>query len=638
MPKRGERRRDFAPEPDDSQPVPLGGLWVFEASTPRGRSTHFELDTTAFVCRRLADELAAELVDYVRLLRPSPPDVSTYRRAVLGLCAFVDRSAGPGAAEYSLAQEEPDTAAMIRAWWQSLPGSYREGSTQPYMKGVYLLALIKFRGQHPERPLASAVQRLTTKPVPLDVGASKELPEFSRADRDQLVRAAWAHIRELKQRLQHGRDLVAAGADPRTAGWLASANLAFGLKAGLVTPEDIWAKLPAIDEWPTDLLELRSRISYPSAMRLTDGLVALLYPVTFDLHPFRVLLVAATGHAPEELTSLTEDDVDFVPGGVRLRLVKHRAHKARTREFRAQQDETETMHSDKASTNVSELLRTLLDVTADTRARSTARSPYLFTSAENTLPKDELPGGELIFEPFETQRRGSSFPRWVNRRGLAVSGKTDIRRLRKSTKVEKVIAFRGTVSDAADDHTEQVFWGHYAHGTTLRVMAGRTITTAQETWLARALEGPVVLASNAAQQLEQPEVIEGLGLSTEQAEEIRQGELDMGVSSCRDPYDSPYSSPGELCAVAPLRCLECRNAFVLPSNLPQLLLFADHLDNLAARLDPRIFHQTWGQSRTNLRAVLADIPESTLTHARQQIEQQSLRLQLPLAAQAEFES
>ncbi|WP_223839393.1 hypothetical protein [Saccharopolyspora pogona] len=181
-----------------------------------------------------------------------------------------------------------------------------------------------------------------------------------------------------------------------------------------MTPNDIWANLPASDEWPADLLELRSSISYSSAMRLTEGLVALLYPVTFDLHSFRILLVVATGHAPEELTSLTEDDVDFVPGGVRLRLVKHRAHKARTREFRAQQDETEVMHSDKASTNANELLRTLMDVMADTRARSTARSPHLFTSAENTLPKGQLPGGELIFEPFETQRRGSGFSLWIS--------------------------------------------------------------------------------------------------------------------------------------------------------------------------------------------------------------------------------
>jgi NADPH:quinone reductase-like Zn-dependent oxidoreductase len=61
-------------------------------------------------------------------------------------------------------------------------------------------------------------------------------------------------------------------------------------------------------------------------------LVRQLYPCDLDLHAFRVLLIAATGgHAPEEVTGLTEDDVEFLPGGVRLTLTKQRAgriHKA----------------------------------------------------------------------------------------------------------------------------------------------------------------------------------------------------------------------------------------------------------------------------------------------------------------------
>ncbi|WP_240805663.1 hypothetical protein [Streptomyces sp. A1547] len=49
----------------------------------------------------------------------------------------------------------------------------------------------------------------------------------------------------------------------------------------------------------------------------------------------------------------------------------------------------------------------------------------------------------------------------------------------------------------------------------------------------------------------------------------------------------PLHSPrGALCAVAPLRCLRCRNSWVLPSQLPQLLLFAEHLEKVRRRLDP----------------------------------------------------
>src|SRR5256886_5350861 len=85
-------------------------------------------------------------------------------------------------------------------------------------------------------------------------------------------------------------------------------------------------------------------------------------------------------------------------------------------------------------------------------------------------------------------------------------------------------------------------------------------------------------------------------------DDLRRGALDMGVTACRDPYSSPYSPAGQLCAVAPLRCLECRNAWILPSHLPQLLLFSDFLDRLRLRLPPAQFTALWGQAFVNLRS------------------------------------
>jgi hypothetical protein len=151
--------------------------------------------------------------------------------------------------------------------------------------------------------------------------------------------------------------------------------------------------------------------------------------------------------------------------------------------------------------------------------------------------------------------------------------------------VEKAIAMRGVVSDIADDHTPETFRGHYAHGTTLHVISGQVINHAQQSWLDAALAdptterndrdteerrgGPVALDEEAQRELGSSGVLETLtGLTREQAEQLRAGALDMGVTSCRDPFDSPYSKQGDLCVVAPLRCLECTNAFILPSNLP----------------------------------------------------------------------
>jgi hypothetical protein len=89
--------------------------------------------------------------------------------------------------------------------------------------------------------------------------------------------------------------------------------------------------------------------------------------------------------------------------------------------------------------------------------------------------------------------------------------------------------------------------------------------------------------------------------------------------------------------VAPLRCLECRNAWVLPSHLPQLLLFADHLDRLRLRLSPQHFAQLWGQSHANLQAVLAEHTDEQKALARKHIDADQFSLHLPLAANVEFE-
>ncbi|ALO08216.1 hypothetical protein OHU17_24075 [Streptomyces goshikiensis] len=111
-----------------------------------------------------------------------------------------------------------------------------------------------------------------------------------------------------------------------------------------------------------------------------------------------------------------------------------------------------------------------------------------------------------------------------------------------------------------------------------------------------------------------------MGLDEDQAQRLVQGELDMGVSHCKDPWDSPFSPRGELCAVAPLRCLECRNAWVLPSQLPQLMLFAEHLERVRRRLDPVTFTRQWGQSYVNLQAALDERTDQEKALAQQHID------------------
>lgn len=121
----------------------------------------------------------------------------------------------------------------------------------------------------------------------------------------------------------------------------------------------------------------------------------------------------------------------------------------------------------------------------------------------------------------------STFASWLREQVVSVDG---IRRLCKSSKVEKAIAFKGRVSDIADDHSAQPFHRHYAHGMTLRVIAGSVISAAQTHWLDTALASPVVLSEMAEQSLGQPGSAAALGLSQQEVEQLRAGQLDMGVS------------------------------------------------------------------------------------------------------------
>jgi hypothetical protein len=71
-------------------------------------------------------------------------------------------------------------------------------------------------------------------------------------------------------------------------------------------------------------IEHADRPIYPRLAKiiLVRWLVSQLYPSHLDLHAYRVLLVAATGYTPEEVTALTDTDVEFLPTGVRLTLTK----------------------------------------------------------------------------------------------------------------------------------------------------------------------------------------------------------------------------------------------------------------------------------------------------------------------------
>jgi hypothetical protein len=631
MPRKGEYRRDPRPARRDAPP-PRIGLRRLEGTEPNGHRGTTTINPDEFVCSALASQLADEWVELAATDDLGIATMRCYRRAVRSFCRFVDTHLS-AAADASLAHAVPDLLPVILDWTRQLPARWPAGSTEPAHQAGRLRRLVKRRAAHPDREVAAHLNGWLTGSAGLRRGATREVDEFSRADKKALVQAAWADIRQLEQRLQRGRDLLEIGVDPEAGGWLQPANLLWAIERGMPT-RDLLGRLPSPVDWPTELTDL-----LPSGVALNyrgrallRALTGMLYPRNRDLHGFRILLMAATGHTSEEVTGLAEDQVEFTPDGVLLTFTKNRARSVRRRFYTTSAvdgDAVTVTHLATGRLDAADILRRLLAATAKLRARS-GRSPApLFLRSAIWVY-------DLTIDRFNGDMNGQDLNDWLERMGLRLTGPTDIRRLRKSGKVEKALAYRGRVSDIADDHTAEVFHGHYTHGTTLKVIAGHVITSAQRRWLDEALDGPTVLTADAEQALDGAAAA-AAGLTQQQVAQLRDGALDMGVSACRDPFDSPFGKAGDLCPVAPLRCLECRHALVLPSNLPQLLLLADHLDRLRARLTPQHFHALWGQSHTNLTAVLADRTPAEIELARKQIAAGEADLHLPLSAHVEFD-
>jgi hypothetical protein len=640
MPLRGDHQHSFPSVPEQPAEAARIGIRLVRAADQAGTLRDIAFDPNEFRCAQLAGELADEWVDYAETSGISRKSVSLGRRAIRSFCTKADLLLGKDANRASLARQHPDIAAVVAEWERTLPTGFRAGSTVPAAYAGSVRALIGRRAQHDQRPVTATLHRLIDGAKGVPSGSSQEIDEFTRADKRALVRAAWAWAHQLDARLTDGWTSAGRGRDPAKYGWADSTNLLWGLATQQVCPVDICTNLPPVDRWPPELracIEHADRPIYPRLAKiiLVRWLVSQLYPSHLDLHAYRVLLVAATGYTPEEVTALTDTDVEFLPIGVRLTLTKQRAQRVRHRTFGTEpspdNDAEAVDFTDRPHREVGAIIRRLTRVTERARSRAPDSVGRLFVAASVTQRY------ELRITPWVPNKERSSFTDWLAAAQVTVEGASDIRRLRKSTKLEKAIAFGGRIADAANDHHEEVFRGHYAQGTTLRLMSGRVITTAQDHWFAQALEGPTVLTSS-TEVLDTPEQAAALGLTRQQADDIRRGALDMGLTECSDPHNSPYGRSGELCPVAPLRCLECRNAWVLPSHLPQLLLFADYLDRLRMRLSPQHFAELWGQSHVNLQAVLAERTDEEKALARKHIEVGEIGLHLPLAANVEFDS
>ncbi|GGP72271.1 hypothetical protein [Streptomyces abikoensis] len=657
MPRRGERKSRPRPTAAAKPPTPLGRIAVRElVYVYRHQRRVHRIDPADFRCSLLAGQLADAWLDYHH--KAGLTSSSAYVSAIRSFLQFVDThlpAVGLDPGEARLDGGPIDLTEVIYQWEEDLLPRFKPTSNRPNVLAGALLILVHHRAVR-DAKVPERLRRRAEGPPTFKGGSTEPLDEFANHERLALRDAAQADIRALEKRLSVGRALLEEGQDPRIGGWRSLPNLVWAARHGALDMPALQEHFPAhIKWWPAPLKALLSDPLYmarfPGKYGVMTTVGGLLFPHELDLQPFRVLLLLAMGDATsEEVHDLALGDLEFSDEGVRVLQTKLRAQRVRPhlhhndgpresdRPLAEGEMPGESAYPGTGNWDVPGLLRRLIAVNTMTR-EAFETEPWLFTAVESTDYRRRMQAGRAMF-----RMSGRRFTDWISTHPdlegepMKISLPHDIRRLRKTSKTTRVAALGGSLSDlAGDDHHIEVFRGHYAHGTTAHVLAGRAVNRAQRVVFNKIKPGkPVLVTEDAEALLTEPEAAAEMGISVDQGAALQQGELDMGVVNCRDPRNSPHTPKGKLCHVAPAMCMICPNAVVFTSQLPRLLMLDDHIAHMRKVLPPPVWKATWGVQAAALKEVFAECAEQ-LPEARRQIEEGKFRLDLPLGMRTEYD-
>lgn len=212
-----------------------------------------------------------------------------------------------------------------------------------------------------------------------------------------------------------------------------------------------------------------------------------------------------------------------------------------------------------------------------------------------------------ITSTFSSVRR-SGFLRWCQierKAGLSINlperftraDKPDAlyyRAIRPAAKWAKFMATgKGLLlSELVDDNTIEVLSAHYLNSQ----VAMRDIA---EAWkeipdiaeeVARGLR-PTAIDGNG-------NIISGREIDNDQAQKAVKGDLRVGISSCRDVYDSPLpgQSPGRLCGAANRSCFFCPGSVVTPDDIPAMRAYLLLAEKALTTMSPPEWVLHWGRT------------------------------------------
>lgn|GEM_PF-5126756 len=653
MTAKGRYRVDFGAPPEPPLAPSSVGPRVLHTQH-QGRTRTVVIDPTPFTCGRLAAELAGAIADRHAALDLSWGVLQRAERAARSLANWIDANHERPRVTSAAALSVDD----LERWQASLRTQYAANSDMPGELATSLFVTLRWLADKTETPVAPEIAARVRAPVSYPRPRRGSVDEFSPKDRHAIEAAARSGIERLKRSLSLSRSregdlgdaLAMAPLDALTPAWLddrygptlgelpaelrtvlelnhipvrddseaAVRRLARDLRGRGSTLKEVAVALNAVGHrtpqglfWTASLV--RRLVERDPRQWRPDVLVGaienLIWPTEHALMPVVVLLGLRTGLPPECIKDLTIDCVNSSDSRyVTIEYVKRRGIGRSTVKVPNQGEFSASR---------------LIDLV---QAATGAARPHVEDSVRHRLfvCRTRRPAG-ATFRAADFQ---GEFARWCHREDLEIDGPADLRRLRKTHKVARAMALKGSITDIADDHTTQVARHHYLQTTTLQVLSAEVIRKVQQRIITEMADGPLVVPPDAA-----AEVMRGApdGSDLEPIAAALSGSLDVGLASCRDVRSSPFAPAGELCPAAfGGSCLSCENAVITERTLPAILLFCDHIDAQRRDLAPSEWERRWLATVDRIRTeILPSFPEAVIEEARRRADDDPDMLHLP---------
>ncbi|MCW1824998.1 hypothetical protein OLG66_29195 [Mycobacterium senegalense] len=572
-----------------------------------GRFRSASIDPTKYVAARLVSELADAWKAYAETASLSPGTVVRHacvtRKLGDYLTADADRfltMSGDGAA----------VAKRLHDWESAMVAKFPPPSVHAKDLGVelrnqvhrYLQSNAITHGVLTDWANGNVLDGRPSQAIPLD--------EFSNGERLQLEQTCRQIVRETEERLAHGDSLLRQGRDPRKHGWDCVQNLLWALRNLPYEDEfrdHLVGKRRQVDPWEIDALSATRRVNGAGTRPpLLYAVGTLLVPDPEYQLAIRVLIHLQTGWSPEETLGLRRTDVEFSHDRVRVRATKARAQRIRWHVLNA------TSEAQPWGWKAGDLLRRAAHAMRHGHALTPNEQQFWMIGCRSARDRLDHEYPHYIIRPNQFNH---TLGKLVEDHGLSISKPHDMRRLRKTVKSARA-ALLGTLAGAAgDDHSVEVFRGHYAQTTTVHTIAAQTVLRAQQKVLHRASQGPALVTAAAAEIAQNPTPSEFTEIAASVAAETPT-EQELTIAACRDPLDAPFQEKGVLCHASPSMCLQCRNAIVFRDHLPRLIAYKEALNSIENNMAPVVFSEIYGQQRVNIDAILAEFPPEHIDAAR----------------------